>query len=154
MGFTCLHLAAKLGYYNIVHHLLSKASKYINCQVNRQVDLCVNKVMGQCEPLQDFLQFVTLQDDGGWTPITWAIEYKHKKVVHLLLSCGADVNIRDKVSTHNTLSLTVVPFTWFFWNIWCILKPITKQISTFLLLQNKRKQVSSYLINLNERSWL
>ncbi|XP_054466594.1 histone-lysine N-methyltransferase EHMT1a [Anoplopoma fimbria] len=67
IGFTCLHLAAKLGHYDIVHHLLSKASKYINCQ-----------------------------DDGGWTPITWAIEYKHKELVHLLLSRGADVNIRDK----------------------------------------------------------
>uniref|UniRef100_I3JNL0 Euchromatic histone-lysine N-methyltransferase 1a n=1 Tax=Oreochromis niloticus TaxID=8128 RepID=I3JNL0_ORENI len=67
MGFTCLHLAAKLGHYNIIHHLLSKASKYINCQ-----------------------------DDGGWTPITWAIEYKHKELVHLLLAKGADVNIRDK----------------------------------------------------------
>ncbi|XP_042343678.1 histone-lysine N-methyltransferase EHMT1a [Plectropomus leopardus] len=67
MGFTCLHLAAKLGHYDIVHHLLSKASKYINCQ-----------------------------DDGGWTPITWAIEYKHKELVHLLLARGADVNIRDK----------------------------------------------------------
>ncbi|XP_070689889.1 histone-lysine N-methyltransferase EHMT1a isoform X2 [Pempheris klunzingeri] len=66
-GFTCLHLAAKLGHYDIVHHLLSKASKYINCQ-----------------------------DDGGWTPITWAIEYKHKELVHLLLARGADVNIRDK----------------------------------------------------------
>ncbi|XP_034547913.1 histone-lysine N-methyltransferase EHMT1a isoform X2 [Notolabrus celidotus] len=67
MGFTCLHLAAKLGHYDIVHHLLSKASKHINSQ-----------------------------DDGGWTPITWAIEYKHKELVHLLLSKGADVNIRDK----------------------------------------------------------
>lgn len=67
LGFTCLHLAAKLGHYNIVHHLLSKASKYINCQ-----------------------------DDGGWTPITWAIEHKHKELVHLLLSTGADVNVRDK----------------------------------------------------------
>uniref|UniRef100_A0A665WF93 Euchromatic histone-lysine N-methyltransferase 1a n=1 Tax=Echeneis naucrates TaxID=173247 RepID=A0A665WF93_ECHNA len=67
MGFTCLHLAAKLGHYDIVHHLLSKASKYINCQ-----------------------------DDGGWTPITWAIEHKHKELVHLLLTRGADVNIRDK----------------------------------------------------------
>uniref|UniRef100_A0A3P8Q8S6 Euchromatic histone-lysine N-methyltransferase 1a n=1 Tax=Astatotilapia calliptera TaxID=8154 RepID=A0A3P8Q8S6_ASTCA len=66
-GFTCLHLAAKLGHYNVIHHLLSKASKYINCQ-----------------------------DDGGWTPITWAIEYKHKELVHLLLAKGADVNIRDK----------------------------------------------------------
>ncbi|XP_044051096.1 histone-lysine N-methyltransferase EHMT1a isoform X2 [Siniperca chuatsi] len=67
MGFTCLHLAAKLGHYDIVYHLLSKASKYINSQ-----------------------------DDGGWTPITWAIEYKHKELVHLLLARGADVNIRDK----------------------------------------------------------
>uniref|UniRef100_A0A3Q3L077 Euchromatic histone-lysine N-methyltransferase 1a n=1 Tax=Labrus bergylta TaxID=56723 RepID=A0A3Q3L077_9LABR len=69
MGFTCLHLAAKLGHYDIVHHLLSKASKYINNQ-----------------------------DDGGWTPITWAIEYKHKELVYLLLSKGTDVNMRDKVS--------------------------------------------------------
>ncbi|KAK2837107.1 hypothetical protein Q5P01_014319 [Channa striata] len=67
MGFTCLHLAAKLGHYDILNHLLSKASKYIN-----------------------------YQDDGGWTPITWAIEYKHKELVHLLLARGADVNIRDK----------------------------------------------------------
>uniref|UniRef100_A0A3B4U5P7 Uncharacterized protein n=1 Tax=Seriola dumerili TaxID=41447 RepID=A0A3B4U5P7_SERDU len=70
MGFTCLHLATKLGHYDIVHHLVSKASKHINCQ-----------------------------DDGGWTPITWAIEYKHKELVRLLLSRGADVNIRDKVSS-------------------------------------------------------
>uniref|UniRef100_A0A672GTL0 Histone-lysine N-methyltransferase EHMT1-like n=1 Tax=Salarias fasciatus TaxID=181472 RepID=A0A672GTL0_SALFA len=67
LGFTCLHLAAKLGHYNVIQHLLSKASKHINCQ-----------------------------DDGGWTPITWAIEYKHVEVVLLLLGKGADVNIRDK----------------------------------------------------------
>ncbi|XP_056149726.1 histone-lysine N-methyltransferase EHMT1a [Lampris incognitus] len=66
-GSTCLHVVAKLGYYDIFHHLLSKASRYINCQ-----------------------------DDGGWTPITWAIEYKHMELVHLLLARGADVNIRDK----------------------------------------------------------
>lgn len=45
------------------------------------------------------LQLVSVQDDGGWTAITWGIEYKHKEVVHLLLSRGADVNIRDKVGT-------------------------------------------------------
>ncbi|CAG5918525.1 unnamed protein product [Menidia menidia] len=67
MGFTCLHLAAKLGHYDVLDHLLSKASKHINGQ-----------------------------DDGGWTPITWATEYKHKEVVRLLLAKGADVNIRDK----------------------------------------------------------
>ncbi|XP_027889219.1 histone-lysine N-methyltransferase EHMT1a isoform X2 [Xiphophorus couchianus] len=67
MGFTCLHLAAKLGHYDVVDHLLNKASKYINCQ-----------------------------DNGGWTAITWAIEHKHKELVHLFLRKGADVNIRDK----------------------------------------------------------
>ncbi|KAM9810754.1 histone-lysine N-methyltransferase EHMT1a [Neosynchiropus ocellatus] len=67
MGFSSLHLAAKLGHYEVVQVLLSKASKYINCQ-----------------------------DDGGWTPITWAIEYKHKEVCKLLLAKGADVNVRDK----------------------------------------------------------
>ncbi|XP_075934234.1 histone-lysine N-methyltransferase EHMT1a isoform X1 [Anarhichas minor] len=67
IGFTCLHLAAKLGHCDIVHHLLSKASRHVNGQ-----------------------------DDGGWTPITWAIEYKHKELVHLLLARGADVNLRDK----------------------------------------------------------
>ncbi|KAL0979586.1 hypothetical protein UPYG_G00186950 [Umbra pygmaea] len=66
-GSTCLHLAAKLGHYDVVEHLLSKASKQVNCQ-----------------------------DDGGWTPVTWAIEYKHRELVLLLLSKGADVNIRDK----------------------------------------------------------
>ncbi|KAM4745583.1 histone-lysine N-methyltransferase EHMT1a isoform 2-T2 [Anableps anableps] len=67
MGFTCLHLAAKLGHYDVIDHLLNKASKYINCQ-----------------------------DNGGWTAITWAIEHKHKELVHLFLRKGADVNIRDK----------------------------------------------------------
>ncbi|XP_077378022.1 histone-lysine N-methyltransferase EHMT1a isoform X2 [Festucalex cinctus] len=67
MGFTCLHLASKLGHYDVVQHLLSRTTKYINSQ-----------------------------DDGGWTPITWAIEHKHKEVFYLLLARGADINIRDK----------------------------------------------------------
>ncbi|KAJ3604307.1 hypothetical protein NHX12_029048 [Muraenolepis orangiensis] len=66
-GSTCLHLAAKLGHNDVLQLLLTKAAKYINCQ-----------------------------DDGGWTPVTWAIEYKHRSLVHLLVAKGADVNIRDK----------------------------------------------------------
>ncbi|MBN3275930.1 EHMT1 methyltransferase, partial [Polyodon spathula] len=44
------------------------------------------------EPLCDLY----FQDDGGWTPMIWATEYKHVDQVRLLLSGGADINIRDK----------------------------------------------------------
>ncbi|XP_076614216.1 histone-lysine N-methyltransferase EHMT1 isoform X1 [Chaetodon auriga] len=66
-GFTCLHLAAKSGHYNIVEHLLSTGLININCQ-----------------------------DDGGWTAMIWATEYKHVDQVKLLLAKGADISIRDK----------------------------------------------------------
>uniref|UniRef100_G3T838 Euchromatic histone lysine methyltransferase 1 n=1 Tax=Loxodonta africana TaxID=9785 RepID=G3T838_LOXAF len=38
---------------------------------------------------------VRLEDDGGWTPMIWATEYKHVDLVKLLLSKGSDINIRD-----------------------------------------------------------
>ncbi|XP_061655299.1 histone-lysine N-methyltransferase EHMT1 isoform X5 [Phyllopteryx taeniolatus] len=66
-GFTCLHLAAKSGHDNIVEYLLCTGYVNINCQ-----------------------------DDGGWTAMIWATEYKHVDQVKLLLSKGADISIRDK----------------------------------------------------------
>ncbi|XP_068105278.1 histone-lysine N-methyltransferase EHMT1 isoform X2 [Hyperolius riggenbachi] len=65
-GSTCLHLASKKGHYDVVKYLLSHAEMDVNCQ-----------------------------DDGGWTPMIWATEYKHVDLVKLLHSCGADINIRD-----------------------------------------------------------
>lgn len=44
-----------------------------------------------------------LQDEGGWTPLVWAIENGHTNVVKLLLGCGADIHLRDSegnVSIH------------------------------------------------------
>lgn len=68
-GSTCLHLAAKKGHYDVVQYLLSNGQMDVNCQ-----------------------------DDGGWTPMIWATEYKHVDLVKLLLSKGSDINIRDNVS--------------------------------------------------------
>ncbi|MEE6504984.1 hypothetical protein FKM82_005399 [Ascaphus truei] len=65
-GSTCLHLAAKKGHFEAVKDLLSNNQTDVNCQ-----------------------------DDGGWTPMIWATEYKHVDLVKLLHSNGADVNIRD-----------------------------------------------------------
>lgn len=37
------------------------------------------------------------QDDGGWTPITWATENLHTEQAKLLIARGADIHMRDKV---------------------------------------------------------
>ncbi|XP_067327959.1 histone-lysine N-methyltransferase EHMT1 isoform X2 [Anolis sagrei] len=65
-GSTCLHLAAKKGHYDVVQYLLTNEEMDVNCQ-----------------------------DDGGWTPMIWATEYKHVELVKLLLAKGSDINIRD-----------------------------------------------------------
>ncbi|MED6276536.1 hypothetical protein CHARACLAT_003975 [Characodon lateralis] len=39
---------------------------------------------------------ISRNDDGGWTAMIWATEYKHVDQVKLLLSKGADISIRDK----------------------------------------------------------
>ncbi|XP_042334648.1 histone-lysine N-methyltransferase EHMT1 [Sceloporus undulatus] len=65
-GSTCLHLAAKKGHYDVVQYLLTNDQMDVNCQ-----------------------------DDGGWTPMIWATEYKHVELVKLLLAKGSDINIRD-----------------------------------------------------------
>uniref|UniRef100_A0A673M1D9 Histone-lysine N-methyltransferase EHMT1-like n=1 Tax=Sinocyclocheilus rhinocerous TaxID=307959 RepID=A0A673M1D9_9TELE len=36
------------------------------------------------------------QDDGGWAPLTWATENMNLEQVKMLISVGADVQIRDK----------------------------------------------------------
>uniref|UniRef100_A0A8C5Q999 Euchromatic histone lysine methyltransferase 1 n=1 Tax=Leptobrachium leishanense TaxID=445787 RepID=A0A8C5Q999_9ANUR len=65
-GSSCLHLAAKKGHFEVVKYLISNTQMNVNCQ-----------------------------DDGGWTPMIWATEYKHVDLVKLLHSHGADINIRD-----------------------------------------------------------
>uniref|UniRef100_A0A8C1V0J5 Euchromatic histone-lysine N-methyltransferase 1a n=1 Tax=Cyprinus carpio TaxID=7962 RepID=A0A8C1V0J5_CYPCA len=66
-GSTCLHLAARGGHTGVLQYLVSMPSIDINCK-----------------------------DDGGWAPLTWATENKNLEQVKMLISVGADVQIRDK----------------------------------------------------------
>uniref|UniRef100_A0A8C0IJH6 Euchromatic histone lysine methyltransferase 1 n=1 Tax=Bubo bubo TaxID=30461 RepID=A0A8C0IJH6_BUBBB len=68
---TPLHAAAESGHVDICHMLI---------QAGANIDT--------------FLDGST-QDDGGWTPMIWATEYKHIELVKLLLAKGSDINIRD-----------------------------------------------------------
>ncbi|KAH7143221.1 ankyrin repeat-containing domain protein [Fusarium sp. MPI-SDFR-AT-0072] len=36
------------------------------------------------------------KDDWGWTPLMWAINYRHGAVIKLILEHNSDDNIRDK----------------------------------------------------------
>uniref|UniRef100_A0A8C1ZSQ0 Euchromatic histone-lysine N-methyltransferase 1a n=2 Tax=Cyprinus carpio TaxID=7962 RepID=A0A8C1ZSQ0_CYPCA len=66
-GSTCLHLAARGGHTGVLQYLVSMPSIDINCK-----------------------------DDGGWAPLTWATENMNLEQVKMLISAGADVQIRDK----------------------------------------------------------
>uniref|UniRef100_A0A673LWE1 Histone-lysine N-methyltransferase EHMT1-like n=1 Tax=Sinocyclocheilus rhinocerous TaxID=307959 RepID=A0A673LWE1_9TELE len=66
-GSTCLHLAARGGHTGVLQYLVSMPSIDVNCK-----------------------------DDGGWAPLTWATENMNLEQVKMLISVGADVQIRDK----------------------------------------------------------
>ncbi|TRY93170.1 hypothetical protein DNTS_012857 [Danionella cerebrum] len=66
-GSTSLHLAARAGHSGVLQYLLSMPAIDINCK-----------------------------DDGGWAPLTWATENMRTELVKMLISAGADAQIRDK----------------------------------------------------------
>lgn len=66
-GMTCLHLAARQGHPDLIKLLLNTGKFDMN-----------------------------EKDDGGWTPIMWAAEDKHRDATQLLIEQGANVHIRDE----------------------------------------------------------
>lgn len=51
----------------------------------------------ECLIIEDYGSSSFGQDDGGWAPLTWATENTNLEQVKMLISAGADVQIRDKV---------------------------------------------------------
>ena len=66
---TALHYAAKAGYVDVLRILLE----------SEQI-------------------IVDVTDDGGWTPLIWAVEHDQIDSVKLLLKRNAEPNLRDSVS--------------------------------------------------------
>ncbi|KAI4899738.1 hypothetical protein NFI96_016543, partial [Prochilodus magdalenae] len=88
-GSTCLHMVARGGHTGTLQHLLSTSFIDVNCKgPYLLLDVAVQPEMIVCTDCS--------QDDGGWTPITWATENMHKEQVRLLIGKGADVHMRDK----------------------------------------------------------
>ncbi|CAG0902279.1 unnamed protein product, partial [Darwinula stevensoni] len=68
-GMTALHLAARSGHLEACYLLLNLCS--------------------------DPRSLINNQDYGGWTPLVWSAENKHRKVTRFLLQQGADPQICD-----------------------------------------------------------
>uniref|UniRef100_A0A671Y5F6 Euchromatic histone-lysine N-methyltransferase 1b n=1 Tax=Sparus aurata TaxID=8175 RepID=A0A671Y5F6_SPAAU len=109
---TPLHAAAEGGYKDICHMLVQAGANLDMCDEDQRTPLmeaCENNHMetvlyllraGASATHKVNLQLVSSvvqwSDDGGWTAMIWATEYKHVDQVKLLLSKGADISIRDK----------------------------------------------------------
>ncbi|XP_070811516.1 histone-lysine N-methyltransferase EHMT1-like isoform X1 [Pituophis catenifer annectens] len=84
----------------MTQQLLSQGTGAMNSQV---VQCSKNPVGGGFPPFLHPLRLpfalghlFLLQDATGRTPLFWATEYRHERLVELLLSHGADPDVRDK----------------------------------------------------------
>merc|ERR1719312_193549 len=68
---TCLHLATQSGHLECAQAIVNHKNmprKFLNCQ-----------------------------DEGGWTPLVWACENKHEKVIEFLLNYGCNINATNNL---------------------------------------------------------
>ena len=42
-------------------------------------------------------------DQGGWTALMWAARYGHTETAQALIALGADIEAKNKVSTHTPM---------------------------------------------------
>lgn len=63
-----------------------------------------------CRPLPNspMTVFFVWQDDGGWSPVIWAAEFRHADIVRYLLEAGANPNLKDDVRNVETLYSNLV----------------------------------------------
>uniref|UniRef100_A0A6Q2XAL7 Euchromatic histone-lysine N-methyltransferase 1b n=1 Tax=Esox lucius TaxID=8010 RepID=A0A6Q2XAL7_ESOLU len=97
---TPLHVAAEAGHQEICHLLVQNGlwTSWVYCHqycINPFALISISSYQSGAN-LDISVMCNPLQDDGGWTAMIWATEYKHLNQVKLLLSKGADINIRDK----------------------------------------------------------
>lgn len=111
-GMTALHLAAKHGNLDAVHHIIQFTKININ-----------------------------LQDEGGWTSLVWATEHKHMNIVKYLLSKGADPSIQDdeeNVGLHWAAFSGVVTIAYLFLEMCCEINSVNLHGDTPLHIASRR----------------
>uniref|UniRef100_A0A8C1J3E6 Euchromatic histone-lysine N-methyltransferase 1a n=1 Tax=Cyprinus carpio TaxID=7962 RepID=A0A8C1J3E6_CYPCA len=95
---TPLHCAAEEGHKEILKYLLKAGIQNVLLQLSYDMrgSTCLHLAArgGHTGVLLWVCSFG--QDDGGWAPLTWATENKNLEQVKMLISVGADVQIRDK----------------------------------------------------------
>uniref|UniRef100_A0A8C0VTA0 Euchromatic histone lysine methyltransferase 1 n=1 Tax=Cyanistes caeruleus TaxID=156563 RepID=A0A8C0VTA0_CYACU len=116
---TPLHAAAESGHVDICHMLIQAGANIDTCSEDQRTPLMEAAENNHLETVKYLIKAgalvdpktgegsrrlclspvsplaVPAQDDGGWTPMIWATEYKHIELVKLLLAKGSDINIRD-----------------------------------------------------------
>uniref|UniRef100_A0A674CZN3 Euchromatic histone-lysine N-methyltransferase 2 n=1 Tax=Salmo trutta TaxID=8032 RepID=A0A674CZN3_SALTR len=91
---ACVYHTVKDGYTGL-HHAAKLALVLNHSTCVRLYWLEYHCIVQSPNPLSQCVVFSS-QDSGGWTPIIWAAEHKHIKVIRALLNRGADVTLKDK----------------------------------------------------------
>uniref|UniRef100_A0A673M1L9 Histone-lysine N-methyltransferase EHMT1-like n=1 Tax=Sinocyclocheilus rhinocerous TaxID=307959 RepID=A0A673M1L9_9TELE len=92
---TPLHCAAEEGHKEICHILVQVLLMLVTLYALWMLE-CLGAVIKGIIIIELSLWVCSGQDDGGWAPLTWATENMNLEQVKMLISVGADVQIRDK----------------------------------------------------------
>ncbi|XP_067941457.1 histone-lysine N-methyltransferase EHMT2-like isoform X2 [Watersipora subatra] len=98
-GVSPLMLAAKMNQLDIVKYLIGAGALVEWRDIDGMTSLHCAAVAGNkaiCDyMLKEAHANIDCADEGGWTPLIWAIDNGHTQVVKLLLNCQAALHKRD-----------------------------------------------------------
>ncbi|CAN7994082.1 unnamed protein product [Ixodes hexagonus] len=127
-GMTCLHLAARCGSLEV-------------CGIFLALDIFP----------------INVQDDGGWTPLVWASEHRRVEIVRLLLSKGADPNLRDgeeNTALHWSAFSGNVEISWMYLQRGCDVNAVNEHGDTPLHIAARQDNYDAVVLLMNHGAHL